>query len=469
MATNSTQGPQGHKRFSPSGLKQRRLCPGSLAMEEALPKSERDTGDTVASRRGTCAHTVGEMAIESYINGGTTTPDHFEGQEIETVIVDDAIVEGSQHYYDNCIKIVDICGPENSHLEKRYSLAHFIDEYDNAHGTDINPSDTGGTADFTAVDYDWGTLYVRDYKNGRGLVEVENNDQLLSYALGALLEFDCDDIDDVEMGIDQPNAVHGSGETLRIWTVPKTHVYKWANEEMIPIMETCLEAVESLKRGDADFAEKYIVPGEEQCMWCPARARCQKAQNDSFEGALIEFETALTDLDNDFYPNNQVVCLPEVNRLSDDEIAKVLAAADQIEGYIKAVRQMAKLRADSGQSYSTHKLVQINTHRKIRTGMNDQVAPYLKKLGLRAVDFMTVPKLRSPNQLEQALKKSGAEQTTITRFLDRFVEKPDGGTQLVPMNDSRKAVAPAIEAEFEELFDTDDFDFEDDFDLDLEF
>lgn len=465
MATASDQGPSSHKRFSPSGLKQRRLCPGSLAMEESMPESER-SGDTVASRRGTCAHAVGEMAIESYLNGGTTTPAHFEGQEIEGVIVDDLIVEGSTHYYDNCLPVIDICGAENVYLEKRYSLAGFIEDLAfEGYDSSINPADTGGTADLTAVSFDWGTLYVRDYKNGRGIVEVENNDQLLSYALGALLEFDCDDIDDVEMGIDQPNAVHGSGETLRTWTVPKEHVYKWAKEEMIPIMEECLDGVEAFREGDPDFVQNYIKPSDDACMWCSARGRCQGAMDKGFEDAMIEFEEVLTD-DDTLFPDNMVAHFPDINRLGDDQIAMILGSADQIEGFIKAVRELAHRRAEGGQTFSTHKIVTKNTHRRLHSGMQSDAEKQLKRLGLRPLDYMTVPKLRSPNQIETALTKKGVERKTIEKWLTKFVEKPDGGTQLVPMNDSRKAVQPFIEAEFEELFD--DFGG-DDLDLDLGF
>ncbi len=140
---------------------------------------------------------------------------------------------------------------------QQHKLTEFLTETRVDPGVVIGRTDFWGTADLIAADPNTGTLLVGDLKTGRGRVEVEFNDQLLSYAVGAeaLLEFTPHR---VVLAVFQP-PVYGNRAAL------------W---------ETTVETLRDFSRYASERARLTDVPSveptpsEEACQWCPAKAVC---------------------------------------------------------------------------------------------------------------------------------------------------------------------------------------------------
>lgn len=442
----------GHKRFAPSSAKRDMLCVGAVAMIEALPLSERDSGDNIHSRRGTCAHAVGEMCLEAIKKkaNSTAVPSDYLGMEVEGIVVDEVIVDGATMYVDYCRPIVQHCNKVGfAAIEVSYNFIDYLDRASDCGSWEtISGKDMGGTGDLTAGVM-WGKLYVIDYKNGRGLVEVEDNPQLLDYAFGALIEYlEEYEFEEVVLVVIQPNGNHIDGP-IREWVTTPEYVYEHMETKRLPLVERSLEACKIKQAGGV--ITEYITPGDEQCMWCPSKARCNKGISDTFESVGIEL---IEDDFEDFYE----ISLPDPHFITAEQEMAILNYGDQIIRFVEAVRDRRHKLAGHGEHTIGWKLVNINTHRKLRDGMEPIMTKRLKQLGIRTSDYLVAPKVKTPAQIEAVLKAKGVEKETSEIFSDRFFFKPDGGTKFVLESAPGKAVKPAIDADFEELFDNDDED-----------
>jgi hypothetical protein len=140
---------------------------------------------------------------------------------------------------------------------RQHGLTEFLTETRVDPGAVIGRSDFWGTADLIAANPSTATLLVGDLKTGRGKVEVEFNDQLLSYALGAkaLLRFTPKR---VLLAVFQP-PVHG--DQAAVW-------------------ETTPQTLRDFSRYARDRAQLTDSPtsvptaSHEACQWCPAKAIC---------------------------------------------------------------------------------------------------------------------------------------------------------------------------------------------------
>lgn len=134
-----------------------------------------------------------------------------------------------------------------------------------------------GTMDFWALV--GRTLHVLDYKHGRGVgVEVEQNMQLLYYALGVLLDVTRRlgrHVSDVVLHVAQPRYPHRAGP-IRSWALPAVDVLMWGHDELIPA---------ALRAEDPDAP---FVSGR-HCHWCPALLVCPQQAKDRQTLARQEF------------------------------------------------------------------------------------------------------------------------------------------------------------------------------------
>lgn len=456
-------GPSGHKRFGASNSKQWLTCSGAIALIESLPAHERKRSDTIWSRRGTCAHAVGEMCLVSYQNNPehATWPEDYLGQTVEGVVVDDEIVAGALVYVKWGRDRID--QSDYVELERPGSLVDYIAKMQGQEGVclSLNGSEYGGTGDFVGAQY-FGDLDVGDYKNGRGYVEVVGNTQLLIYALCALVDLvDEYDFTHVRMTIIQPN---GPGDAIREWRITVDEVWEWALNVFLPGAERAVEAIMALggNYGDMregppmpaeEFAEKFLVADlDGHCTFCPAKARCKAAHDAACDGALIEFAEVL----NDDLDNEVVLRLPDLALITPEQEALILANADGIIAFVKAVQERAHARAERGEAVVDHKLVEKGGSRRKYSANDETVKKACKQLGLAPHDYMEAPGLKSVAQLEKAFKAKGVSPDKIKAFMSKCVTKPDAGVMLVKASDPRPAIAPAIETEFEHLIDKPD-------------
>lgn len=150
---------------------------------------------------------------------------------------------------------------------EHYKASEFLTEVRVDPGATIGRTDFWGTADLVAANPVTQTLLVGDFKTGRTRVEVEANDQLLCYAMGArsLLGFEPKQ---VVLAIFQPPVW---GSRAAVWTTELKTLSHFATFAKEQAMRT-------------DEAQVLPTPSREACAWCPAKTVCPEHRQ-AFHGA----------------------------------------------------------------------------------------------------------------------------------------------------------------------------------------
>lgn len=241
-----------HAFCAPSAASRWKVCALSAALEAAYPSPPSDE-----SMEGEAAHWVVEMTCKGAqpvlnmlaTNGVAVTQEMIEGANlvVETFL---------RHLGPNWASMIFI--------EKRIRIRR------------IHAEHCWGTPDY----YAWAQLpdgryilFLFDYKFGHGVVEVFENDQLISYVAGLLDEVP--NLDDtkvvVQMCIIQPRAGHPDG-SVRGWRV----------------LASDLRGHINILSGAAHRAVKQdalATPDPDACENCSGRAVCSAAQKSAYGGA----------------------------------------------------------------------------------------------------------------------------------------------------------------------------------------
>lgn len=234
-----------------------------------------------------------------------------------------------------------------------------------------------GTADRIHYFKEKKFLQVIDLKYGAGIaVEVENNEQALYYALGALLSIK-GVVEDVELVIYQPRCPHPDG-VVRRW--------RFQAIEIFDFIATLLTAAKRTEDPNAP-----LVPGD-HCRFCDASGTCPALKNKA--QALAKLDFSVID------PENSPVA-----GQSAGELSKVLSWLPVLEGWIHNVREMAYQRAMKGQPPLGWKLVAKRATRKWKKEDPDEVSRELWGYFKIDKDEAFERKLRSPAQIEKLLPK----------------------------------------------------------------
>ena len=390
-----------HSTIGPSAASRWMNCPGSVALCATLPKRTSTYAD-----EGSAAHALGEKYLRDQIldlsvrKGMWLVQDGCEWYLEKAKPKSGVAFEVTQDMIDAVRVYVDhIDGIESEH--KAYEKKLTMDW--------LHPG-IFGTMDCGILDGDM--YHVIDYKHGAGVaVEVEDNPQMMIYALGALGKRAAKTtIKTVRLTIVQPRKPHPDGP-VRYWDIDYADLYDWAENVLIP-------AAKATELENAPF-----VPGDKQCRWCEAsrQSKCPAllgAVQDVAGMSLIS-------------PIVETPRLPDPGSLTVADKARVLALAGLLETWIDNVRASALEEAQAGVQFPGLKLVHKITRRRWRD--EAQVAAALQPaLG----DEIWDTKLRSPSQIEKLLGKGGKEA------LAPLTESPVGDLTLVPESDRRRAVDP---------------------------
>lgn len=236
-----------HSDFSASGSERWLNCPGSVSLSRQAPASP----DTYWSVDGTVGHYYLEKWLGAYIKTGnvklvpkTLLPAKKIYRAVKAAV--GTVVEN----YDRDSEVL--------YLEKRMSLEHL---YENVFGT----------GDLTKFDEAFGRLAIWDYKQGQQAVQTEEikngirslNTQLMFYALAAAREIGLDSIDEIEIGVIQPNAPI-KGKIFRTSTFD---------------VKTLLNYETFFKKGieRALKPNARLYPGK-WCHWCKAKDVCPEQE-----------------------------------------------------------------------------------------------------------------------------------------------------------------------------------------------
>lgn len=310
-----------HALLSASSSHRWLACPPSARLCENYG----DTGSEYA-QQGTDAHSLCEHKLK--LSLGMKTEDPTEG----LAFYDEEMEECACGYAEYVLSLVEearkFCKDPVVLIEQRLDFSRYVEE-------------GFGTGDCVIIAD--GTLYIIDYKHGKGVeVSAEGNPQMMLYALGALELFDgIYDIDTVRMAIYHPRR-----ENVSVYAMAKDDLLQWAMGELA-------EKAKLAYAGEGEFC------AGEHCRFCKAKAVCRKRAEYNLELAKYDFEMPAT--------------------LEDDEIAAILVKADELAAWAADVKEFALQQALSGVKYAGFKVVEGRSNRKYTD--EDAVADTVKKAG----------------------------------------------------------------------------------------
>jgi len=377
-----------HSSISPSSFKRAVMCPAFPRLSAGVPESRSDYAD-----EGSCAHVVVDWSIRNNSRTALKPPQSEIGEYARHW--KNEMLGHAQVMIDYCWYLFDwYQGKCQMNSEAQVDLSWLYPE-------------TWGHVDFD-IGMPFGRLHVIDYKYGAGVgVEVEDNPQLMGYAIGKIGPQNPREYSDVEITVVQPRKPHVNGP-VRSWVISVPDLFTWAYGTLKP----ALEATEN--------PNAQPNPGD-WCKFCLAL----KADNPCPGVRALTQSTARTDFATPYTP-------VDPNSLTPDDIARILDAKAPIEAWLKEVANTAHRQAEKGTVIPGYKLVAGKSNRKWKDPL--KVEKDLKTLIGDAV--YAERKLKSPAQMEKVLKHHKKPIDSVKAYW----EKSEAGTTLVPEKDSRSAI-----------------------------
>jgi len=397
-------------------------CPGSV--REAAKYPSRAPGPSAID--GTHTHTVLNRCVEA----GLADPRKMVGVVLEDhdgqFVVDAERAVRAKVAIDYVIeRVASFGGLATVQGEQKVSLRRMTgrDDMDGTYDIVI----TGGR-----------TLEVCDYKDGMNIVPAEENLQLEQYAFGELGKYgvtpETIPFDEVRMTIIQPKAAYKGANPISTWTLSVREMLEYRISKLVMQGQAC------------DQPDAPLVPGDSQCMWCPAKGGCAAfaAQASASIGLMfkpIVENPAMTDL----VQQAQAQAQADPAVMSSEQLIQILEAAPLVRQMLSAAEAEAERRLRAGIPVPGYKLVEGRGSRKWALP-EDEIA---KKL-----TAMSVPKgevyeqsVLSPAKVEKLTwkNKSGEPKALSKRQLatiDKdYVSHLTGKLTLVPESDSRPGIA----------------------------
>lgn len=388
-----------HSYLSASAAYRWLHCPGSVALCASMPNAS-----SSYAKEGTAAHTVADMVLRQ-----AKAPEFFLGQTItvegEAFEVTEEMVEAVRRYTTATVETVQALPGSVLKVEHKFDLSW------------LGGLPIGGTCD-AVIAQPFGKLVVRDLKYGEGIpVDPTWNPQLMIYGLGALGP-DGDGYDEVELVIDQPRAA----DAPRSWNIKPDDLLAWGRETLQPLAQRAMEQNAPLN------------PEAERCRFCRAASVCPALRAEVARSAQVAFDPVVV---------APTPTLPNPATLTAEQRRRVLDFADAIGGWVKAVKDSVYEDLKAGRVLPEeigHKLVYGTGRRAWKD--EDAVRHAFGALALEH-------KVRSPAQLEAALKEAGASAKEAKTRVSDFTQT-NNPVVLAPITDKRPAINSAIDA-FKEI------------------
>lgn len=404
-----------HSTFSASAARRWLACPGSVVLSDGKPDSP-----SRHAAEGTVAHSL----LEDYLVRGLA-PEGRVGEVItqdgHDIVVDQDMVSALRVAIDH---IDEMTNPADiRQAETRVNYAAWLGV----------PTDAAwGTADLIAVFSGARELLVGDLKFGRGVeVSAVENEQMMLYAGGALLEMDAlgVDIDTVRLAIFQPRISSAPSE----WTITRDELKAWLlgrARSGASSVQMAVQVYPDAAEGATDWHETFLRPGEKQCRWCKAKATCP-----ALRAEVAQTVGEREDITDAFEP-------VAVAHLGNPDPSRALAAClskvDLIEDWCKAVRAEAERRLLAGEPVPGFKVVQGK--RGARAWADEAQAEKIlrEQFRIKIEDAYNL-KLITPPQAEK-LVKAGTIGPRQWPKLQTLITQTEGKPHVAPESDPRPAI-----------------------------
>ena len=373
-----------HALLSASGSARWMACTPSARLEEQFPNTTSEYAE-----EGYFAHALADLKLSRAI-ANTIKPSGFKKRLAEMQkhpLYSPAMEEYVDQYVAQVSEIFMAakkqCADTLVLLEQKLDFSEWV-------------PDGFGTGDVVIISD--GVLEVIDLKYGKGVpVSAEENSQTRLYGLGAIATYMMlYDFLTVRMTIIQPRLDNTSTEELRV-----DELMTWAQNKLKPKAQLAFA-------GDGEFC------AGDHCKFCRAKATCRARAEANLELAKYDFQDAFL--------------------LSKEEIAAVLARADQLKAWVTDIETYALEQArDHGERFPGWKLVEGRSNRKYTD--EEQVAKTLTDAGYEEVKIYKPKELLGITAMEKEIGKK-----KFGELLSDLVVKPAGKPTLVPENDKRPEI-----------------------------
>lgn len=408
--------PVQHSEWGGSVVARNVRCTGSVQATRTVPNEE----DPEVAIEGQVAHALAEAAIRDdadvyeLVRSGVEFNMAREDEQADYRRPDMEMAEFMEDGYVRHVRALSKARNTRWGVEKNVSFR-------------FAPGNTG-TVDYYAYNPKRRVLYVADLKYGRGLeVYAEDNEQLEAYAIGLLDDLDLwEAVDKVVLQIYQPR---------RDW---------FDQTETTP---------SKLREREQFFAAQYklsqtdkatLIPGMQQCRYCPVLAYCPAAINYILAVIAGEVEQMKEITTNP-------LTIAEFEHVSLQDLAALIEQSPLVSKAMdRGKERLIKEITDNGAEDLPMKVVSGNGRRKWRDEKEAE-----EKLKAMRVKYENIFKIEviSPAQAEKIV---GPRQR---KKLDDLIVTSAGKPTLAPIKDPRPALKPIID-DFDEIEDDVDLDFE---------
>jgi hypothetical protein len=369
-------------------------CPGSITLEELMPPKT-----SIYADEGTACHTVAARCLTEHHPAmkwiGHEIPVNGANEDPRFVEFTEEMAELTQEYV-NSVRLSTI-GNEYW-VETRVEFSEYV-----------GVPGQFGTADFACYVAEDKELQVDDAKFGHREVGVEENTQLMFYALGMYGRLELShDIERIRLRIHQPKVRNGPIE----WTCTLEELLAfgkraWDRAQMVEL------AAEQWKRihispvpvdgSLPEWYEKFLNPNpnEDECAFCRAMATCPAAQAKVQETVGASFEIIAETKDD----AKKWVPPPGFN------LDVKMAAAGFLEDYVIALRAAMEGHLLSG-GESTLFGLELGRQGHRRWSDPEAAEKMLREQFRLTIEEAYNLKVKSPTQVE---KLAGMDKASIAK------------------------------------------------------
>lgn len=392
-----------HSKVSPSSSHRWLHCPGSINIQEKLGVAGTSSA---AAAEGTAAHWICEQHLKVKDRHIDHLYDTYLGQ---TIAVTNTDVKGEEHHYefvfdkvllDYCAEYIEYCqelslGVEFQSVEAKVPLTGILGPED---------EERHGWVDFLMVED--GVLTCVDLKFGKSVfVPVEDNPQLMLYALGAYMQFRTFfELKQVKIVVHQPR-MGNVGEQI----IPIKDLLTWADEHVKP-------AIKLIDSGSTDVC----VGLEGQCKWCPVKSDCKA----HFEALSIDMFGPVPDEVDEGHLAFRCKTV-----LTESEKVAIFLKRMAIVNWVNSLG--TQLLHDSIELQEPPEGLKIVSGKGSRAWTDiDKADKAVARLGIPVAERRTTPVLLSAPKIEKIIGKNHA---IMRRHVTHFAGKPT----LVSADDKR--------------------------------
>ncbi|MFC2423640.1 MAG: DUF2800 domain-containing protein [Fusobacterium polymorphum] len=376
-----------HALLGPSSAARWIACPPSVKLCEQFEDVESEY-----AKEGSLAHEIAELKVRKLIDPGLTSRKFTAA--MKKLKEKELYQEEMQGYTDEYVEFIQ----EQMYS---YSTTPHIAVEQKVDFSEYVP-DGFGTADCILISND--TLHIIDFKYGKGVpVSVENNKQLLLYALGAYLAYEMIfPIAHIKMSIVQPRLAN-----IDTWECSLDYLLEFA--------KIAQEKATMALKGEGDFN------CGEHCKFCKAKAICKERANVNLELAKYEFKAA--------------------DQLTLEEIGEILEKAKDLAKWAEDLNEYALSESLKGNEVPGWKAVNGRGSRSFKN--IDEAIKVLVDNGI-AEELLFERKYLTLAQIEKTVGKK-----EFNNLVGDLIVMNVGKPTLVEASDKREAITNRIKAEDE--------------------